>query len=45
MLGFFFHNTDDHILGLAFNLIETSCLFYFVYSYYVYFVFTLSVPP
>ena len=33
MLGFFFHNTDDNILGLAFNLIEASSMFYFVYSY------------
>ena len=28
MLGFFFHNTDDNILGLAFNLIEASSMFY-----------------
>ena len=45
VLGFFFHNTDNHILSLPFNLIETNSLFYFVYSYYVYFVFTPSIPP
>ena len=33
MLGFFFHNTDDNIFGLAFNLIEASSMFYFVGSY------------